>query len=436
MKKFKAITVACLIAIGILVAGNVMYLYSLYQSLKAEQLLSVTECMRRADMLEIISRFRSLGDKQGNDESFIRLTLLLEGEKSGNGYSYSNQARNIEETMTTYFHFIEEAQGLPPRNYAKFDSLFIDELNQAGIHPKVAFIVSRDSVVNHQGLWHSDFIPKNGNGQSLTAYFSSLNGLILAQMSGILATSAGILLLMSLLIWYLLHSIGKLRTIEEMKDDFTHNMTHELKTPVAVAYSAADSMLRYYDGSDEKRNRKLLGIIMQRLNYLSGLIENILSMSMERFKHLNLSKENIELRQVLSETAEMIKMKAQKPITTAIDVSPENLAINTDPLHFGNIITNLLDNAVKYSGASVDIKIKATPTEIKIADNGIGISSQNIPYIFEKFYRVPTGNRHEVSGYGLGLFYVAQMVKLFGWSISAESELGKGTTFTIKMQEK
>lgn len=435
MKRFKTITIACLAAIGMLVVGNAVYLYSLYQSLKAEQMQTVSECMRRADILEIISRFGELGAKNGEDESFIRLTLMLEGEKKGADYSYSSQARNIEETMTTYFHVVEQSQGLSPRNYEKLDSLFMDELHQANIYPKVAYILPADSATDTSGLWKCDFAPK-GQDVGYTAYFSSLNDIVLKQMSGILATSVGIWILMTFLIWYLLRFIGKLRTIEEMKDDFTHNMTHELKTPVAVAYSAADSMLRYYDGNDEQRNRKLLGIIMQRLNYLSGLIENILSMSMDRFKHLNLTKEQIELEPLLRESAEMIRLKAEKPVEIEVSVSPDNSKVLTDPIHFGNVITNLLDNAVKYSGDHAVVKIMASENEIRVSDNGIGIDQDNLPYIFDKFYRVPTGNRHEVSGYGLGLFYVKQIIDKFGWRISVESVPGKGTSFTIKIAEK
>lgn len=133
-----------------------------------------------------------------------------------------------------------------------------------------------------------------------------------------------------------------------MKDDFTHNMTHELKTPVAVAYSAADSMLRYYDQSDEQRNKKFLTIIMQRLNFLSGMIENILSMSMERFKTMQLNIENVKVKPIAEEVAGMIVMKADKPVKVSIDIN-DDVEVATDSLHFGNVISNLLDNALKYS---------------------------------------------------------------------------------------
>ncbi|WP_168185369.1 MULTISPECIES: sensor histidine kinase [Bacteroidales] len=238
---------------------------------------------------------------------------------------------------------------------------------------------------------------------------------------------------MIFLIWYLLHWVGKLRSIEQMKDDFTHNMTHELKTPVAVAYSAADSMLRYYDQSDEVRNKQFLKIIMQRLSFLSGMIENILSMSMERFKAMKLSIENVEVKPIVVEVAGMIELKADKPVKIDIEI-PDNLSVMADSLHFGNVLSNLIDNAVKYSEDTVNIKIMADNNSIVIADNGIGIDKDNLPYIFDKFYRVTSGDRYEVGGYGLGLFYVKQIVELLGWSIDVTSKPGVGTKFTIKFK--
>lgn len=258
-----------------------------------------------------------------------------------------------------------------------------------------------------------------------------MNGHILRQMSGIILTSAAILILMSFLIWYLLHWVGKLRTIEQMKDDFTHNMTHELKTPVAVAYSAADSMLRYYDQNDEARNKQFLRIIMQRLSYLSGMIENILSMSMERFKTIKLNIEEVALKPIVEDISGMMELKAAKPVEIDIDI-PDNLSIQADSLHLGNILSNLIDNALKYSGDSVHIIIKADAHSIKITDNGVGIDKENLPFIFDKFYRVTSGDLYEVGGYGLGLFYVKQITELMGWDIDVASKSGQGTVFTIR----
>ena len=105
-----------------------------------------------------------------------------------------------------------------------------------------------------------------------------------------------------------------------------------------------------------------------------------------------------------------------------------------DSLHLGNILSNLIDNAVKYSGESVRISINANARSMTIADNGIGIAKDNLPFIFDKFYRVTSGDRYEVGGYGLGLFYVKQIVELLGWSIDVKSKPGVGTKFTIKFK--
>ncbi len=432
MKRFRIITAFCLAAIAIMVAGNIWYLYGLYNSIKEQTLQTVSECVRRADILEIISRFN--GTSHGNDDSFIRLTLMVQGEKSPSGnYEYPNLLDNLSQTMSEYFHVIEQSdKGMPERNSAVLDSIFNKELNNAGLYPEKASIqlIGNESEKCDE-LWSMDFAMTDKQPPIYRVCFSPLNGHILRQMSGIIVTSATILIMMGFLIWYLLHWVGRLRTIEQMKDDFTHNMTHELKTPVAVAYSAADSMLRYYDQSDEARNKKFLKIIMQRLSFLSGMIENILSMSMERFKTMKLDIKPIAIKPIVEEVAGMIELKADKPIKINIDIQ-DSLSVSADSLHLGNVLSNIIDNAVKYSGDSVDINIKADNRSIVIADNGIGIDKANLPYIFDKFYRVSSGDRYEVGGYGLGLFYVKQIIELLGWSINVTSKPGVGTKFTIK----
>lgn len=393
---------------------------------------TVSECVRRADILEIISRLN--GATQGDDDSFIKLTLMVQGEKTQTGdYEYPNLLDNLNQTMSEYFHVIEQSDPrMPERNIAMLDSIFRKELNNSGLYPEKASIHPiEDKADKYDGLWSMDFAMTDSQQPIYKVCFSPLNGHILRQMSGIILTSSAILILMSFLIWYLLHWVGKLRTIEQMKDDFTHNMTHELKTPVAVAYSAADSMLRYYDQSDEARNRQFLKIIMQRLSYLSGMIENILSMSMERFKTMKLNIEEVALKPIVEDISEMMELKAAKPLEIDIDI-PDNLSIQADSLHLGNILSNLIDNALKYSGDSVQIIIRADAHSITISDNGVGIDKENLPFIFDKFYRVTSGDRYEVGGYGLGLFYVKQITELMGWDIDVASKPGQGTKFTIR----
>lgn len=430
MKRFRSITIITLAAIAVMVVANIVYLHSLYNSIKNQSIQTATECLRRADILEIISRMN--GTSLGEDDSFIRLTLMVQGEKTADGtFEYPNLLENIDKTMTGYFHFIESnSPDMTPRDFSDMEHIYRKELSNLGLTPKIITVTDTVGASDNFDKYWKITIKDAEDKPIVIGYISPLSDYIFNRMSGIIITSAVILILMSFLIWHLLHWVGKLRSIEQMKDDFTHNMTHELKTPVAVAYSAADSMLRYYDQNDEQRNKKFLTIIMQRLNFLSGMIENILSMSMERFKSMHLNIEKNRLKPIVEEVAGMIEMKADKPAEIEIDIS-ENVEISTDPLHFGNVISNLLDNAVKYSGEAVHIKIYGNNHEISISDNGIGIAKENLPYIFDKFYRVTDGDRYEAGGYGLGLYYVKRIVEMQGWRISVKSEENKGTTFTI-----
>lgn len=432
MKRFRTVTILTLAAIALMVVTNIVYLHSLYESIKEQTIQTATDCLRRADILEIISRMK--GTQLGDDESFIRISLMIQGEESETGgYEYPNLLENVNNTTSGYFHFIaSNTPDMSERNESHLTELFKKELSSSDLHPEDVRV--SDSIKSQDNDKYWEICIKNSeNVPVICGYISPLSGYVFHRMSGIIITSTAILFLMTFLIWYLLHWVGKLRSIEQMKDDFTHNMTHELKTPVAVAYSAADSMLRYYDQSDEQRNKKFLTIILQRLGFLSGMIENILSMSMERFKTIQLDMAKVALEPLVEEMAGMIEMKAGKPTTIEIDIE-DGSAVTTDPLHFGNVISNLLDNAVKYSGDSVSIKIVGDNHKISISDNGIGIHKAAMQYIFDKFYRVTDGDRYEVGGYGLGLYYVKQIVDMQGWSISVISEVNKGTTFTINFK--
>lgn len=432
MKRFRTVTILTLAAIALMAVTNIVYLHSLYESIKEQTIQTATDCLRRADILEIISRMK--GTQLGDDESFIRITLMIQGEESETGgYEYPNLLENVNNTMSGYFHFIaSNTPDMSERNESHLTELFKKELSSSDLHPEDVRV--SDSIKSQDNDKYWEICIKNSeNVPVICGYISPLSGYVFHRMSGIIITSTAILFLMTFLIWYLLHWVGKLKSIEQMKDDFTHNMTHELKTPVAVAYSAADSMLRYYDQSDEQRNKKFLTIILQRLGFLSGMIENILSMSMERFKTIQLDMAKVALEPLVEEMAGMIEMKAGKPTTIEIDIE-DGSAVTTDPLHFGNVISNLLDNAVKYSGDSVSIKIVGDNHKISISDNGIGIHKAAMQYIFDKFYRVTDGDRYEVGGYGLGLYYVKQIVDMQGWSISVISEVNKGTTFTINFK--
>lgn len=278
--------------------------------------------------------------------------------------------------------------------------------------------------------------------QSYRLIMEPAGTLVLRQMSGILTTSFVILIVLAFSFWFLIRTILKQKTLEEMKSDFTNNITHELKTPIAVAYAANDALLNFNQAEEKAQRDKYLRICQEQLQRLSGLVEQILSMSMERRRTFRLHPEEFAIRDILETLIEQHKLKAESSVHISVDIEPEDLSVLADRTHFSNIISNLIDNAIKYSHGEAEVTIhcrKVTvegqneQTEISVSDHGIGIAPEKQKHIFDKFYRVPTGNLHDVKGYGLGLFYVKTMIEKHGGSVSVKSELGKGSTFTIRI---
>ena len=208
-------------------------------------------------------------------------------------------------------------------------------------------------------------------------------------------------------------------------------MTHELKTPISIAYSANDALLNYDTTNDTQKKEAYLSIAIKQLKHLGELVENILAVSMERRRTMTLKPDKIDLPVLVDEIAEAQRMRGDKDIAIEVE-SDGNVSVTADKSHLSNVLNNLIDNAIKYSGESVAINIKISAEGIEVADNGIGIPAKSLQYIFDKFYRVPHGNRQDVRGYGIGLYYVKHILEKMGWSIAVKSQEGQGSVFTIK----
>ncbi len=264
-----------------------------------------------------------------------------------------------------------------------------------------------------------------------------LDGHVLRQMAGILATSAVILLALGFSFWYLIRILLRQRTLEEMKDDFTNNMTHELKTPIAVAYAANDALLNFGADADGTKRTRYLRICQEQLTRLGGLVEQILSLSMERRHSFRLHRTTFPVADILAPLIEQHKLKADKPVRISTRLTPPGLEVNADRTHFSNIVSNLLDNAIKYSAGQAEVEVEARQEGgafiLSVRDKGIGIPKDKLAHVFDKFYRVPTGNLHTVKGYGLGLYYVKTMVERHGGTVEVESEPGRGSEFVIRI---
>ena len=413
MKHFKLILASVRIIFTLLLAANVFFMVQLYNSIKDRYLSDVEQCLCRADQIETVDRIIDAGLAGEDDVVWVNIGL---------------QKSDVDGTM--------DVDELRERNYSQgfrrvdrqIISIIARHLHDNSYADRIG---DRNTSESPSELWEITY--HVDDDITYYAYISPLTKNILGEMSGVIVTSALIALLLTFGFWYLLHVIARLRTIEEMKDDFTNNMTHELKTPIAIAYAANDSLLQFPDPADEERTKKYLTAALEQLSKLAGLVENILAMSMERRKHLAMDKEKINLKEFLTSVIEQQKLKADKPCDIILECS-EDAAVEADPTHFSNVIGNLIDNSVKYSGDTVSIHIEADAAGISVSDNGIGIPEKSLSEIWNKFYRVSHGNRSEVRGYGIGLFYVKSIVDKHGWTIGVESEQGKGSKFNIKFK--
>ena len=440
MKHFKLILVCMRVIVAMLFVANMIFMIQLYNSIKERYINDVEQCLSRADQIEMVNRIIDAG--LGGDDDVVWVAIGLQKSDVGSTMNaeelreldYSQGFRRVDKQIMSmiaqYLHDDSYADRIGEPDVSKMEEAFRRDLNFSGYYPEEVYIAVPGGTLEYSSdLWEIEY---RVNGDlTYYAYISPLTNNILREMGGVIITSALIALVLTFGFWYLLHVIARQRTIEEMKDDFVNNMTHELKTPIAIAYAANDSLLQFPDPKDEERTKKYLTAALDQLSKLSGLVENILAMSMERRKHLTMAKEKIRLRDFLANIIEQQKLKADKPCDIILECQGD-ATVEADPSHFSNVIGNLIDNSIKYSGDSVSIVIKADAAGVSVSDNGIGIPEKSMPDIWSKFYRVPHGNISDVKGYGIGLFYVKSIIDKHGWSIGVESKPGKGSKFTIK----
>ena len=246
-----------------------------------------------------------------------------------------------------------------------------------------------------------------------------------------------LLIICSVSIWY----VFRQQRLNEIKNDFINNMTHELKTPVA-SISLASQMLN--DPAVSKSQTMLehiSKIIRDETKRLSFQVDKVLQMSVFEQQDIKLEQQENNINEIIQTIAENYSLKIHsKGGNLYTELHAYNAFVNVDEMHFANIIYNLLDNATKYSRDDAPIIITISTWNeknslfISIEDNGIGIKREYLKHIFDKFYRVPTGNRHDIKGFGLGLPYVKKIIKLHGGNIKVESEPNIGTKFVIELK--
>ncbi len=405
---------------------------------------------------EVIYRELSSGvsrkDFPVNDPgSFDPLTNLSDWERERYFQSIRSRdalARNVQYQLMMASRPIEKRV-----NPVLVDKLLNEEFQSNGINLPFEFVVKsyhqgEEKVVfgsanykkhrkkEHQTpLFTNDLVSQKPN--YLKVYFPRSQNHFLAS-TGIMVLPTIVLVLLIIGIFaYTIMIILKQKKLSIIKNDFINNMTHELKTPISTI-SLASQMLRDQTVvSTPATIDRISGVIYHESKRLSMQVEKVLQMAIFSEGRLKMKFRSVDLHEVLTSSVQNFEIRVQKENgTITLSKNAERFIIFGDQVHITNVLFNLLDNAVKYSKGNPEIEVETAnkngSIEVSVKDNGIGIAKEHQKQIFERFFRVPTGNVHDVKGFGLGLHYVSKIVEAHHGEILIDSALNKGTKFTIR----
>jgi two-component system, OmpR family, phosphate regulon sensor histidine kinase PhoR len=284
-------------------------------------------------------------------------------------------------------------------------------------------------------LFPQDIFSQSGY---LSMYFPGEKSFLFKSI-GIMGISSMILTIVIVMSFTItMYIIFRQKKLSEIRNDFVNNMTHELKTPISTI-SLASQMLNDKSIPDKSKNiDNISGIITEESKRLGYQVEKVLQMAIFDRGRMRLKKKKTDINELIQQVVANFALQIKnKNGLVSETYEAEKSTIEVDPVHFTNLISNLMDNAIKYSGDDPQVGIetfnKNDKLYIRVRDNGIGIRKEDQKRVFEKFYRVPTGNIHNVKGFGLGLSYVKKIVEEHNGSVSLRSELNKGTEFEISI---
>lgn len=300
------------------------------------------------------------------------------------------------------------------------------------------FVADKKDGFSEENTYSASLFPKEYSNDAgvLSVSFPAKQKYLIQNMNGVLASSSLLLLVMIGCFVFTIYTIFRQKKISEMKTDFINNMTHEFKTPVATIMIASEALKDPEISEDARRIQRLAGIIYDENVRLGNHIERVLNIARIDRGDLKLDFKDLEMNDLIAAIADSMHLqfeRRQAELVLSLEAARDR--INGDELHISNVIFNLIDNALKYSKESPYVAISTFNTGryyvIRVADRGIGMNKDQLSRIFEQFYRIPTGNVHDVKGFGLGLSYVNDIVKRHKGHIKVKSEKDRGSEFEI-----
>jgi len=278
-------------------------------------------------------------------------------------------------------------------------------------------------------IWKKEYI-------HLSVFFPDKRRNIYMEMFGWIFLSVIFLLVITTAFVFIIYSIFKQKKISEIKNDFINNMTHEFKTPLSTISLASEMLMNNKPQPSEKKIKKYSKIIYDENQRLQTQVELILQTAVIDRGQLKLKKEKLDLHDLIKSTVDGFSFEAcEDEMEFNYLLKAKNHQIKVDAIHIRNVISNIIDNAIKYSYGSCRIEIMTSDKDqgllMAIKDHGIGITRESQKKVFDKFFRVSTGNIHNVKGFGLGLYYVKTIVEAHDGKVSLESSLNNGSTFYV-----
>ncbi|UMB60312.1 HAMP domain-containing histidine kinase [Lutibacter sp. A80] len=320
---------------------------------------------------------------------------------------------------------IEVTYGLKYKYYKK-------NYSKGGIPPKTIDFKLENFPKKHlTATSKSTFLPHKSN---LKLFFTNETRLLLEKsyISILLSLLLSLSVIASLV--YLLKTIYKQKQLAEVKNDLINNITHEFKTPIATISTALEAMKNFNALDDKVKSEKYIGIANYQVQKLHTMVEKILETASINNENLVLTKENTNIAELIEDVVEKFQLINTDKLISFHN-NCENTTLNLDSFHFENAIGNIIDNAIKYGGdkISVTLSSKASKIIIVIKDNGNGIHKTQKDKVFEQFYRIPTGNTHNVKGFGIGLYYTKNIIEKHGGTIDIIYDKKNNTLFKIEL---